>query len=446
MKQTMSMLFICLCIALNPAKSQEVFSLKKLLLKAVENNAEIKKSGLSYESSKQKKKEVFVAGLPQIEGNITYSRMGIPEIEISPEMADAIPESLAPLLEGLADMKALHTTTAGVQVTQLLYSQSYLTGLKQARTAEEMQQIMLRKTEEDVIKDISVLYYQILMNYSNKQVINENIRNLSEVYDILKLNFENDFAKQTDVSRIKVNITNLQTQSKTLENAIDIQQRYLKIMCGLEVDREMILDTTSINVSENKQPGIAGFQPGDLPEFLLTSKQTELASLAVQSEKAAFVPNLAAFGQFNYSSYSDKFNLKNMNNMNTVGLKAIIPICSSGAKRSRVRQAELGLEKAQLDFDYTQKYLDTNYKNSLNSLLSAWSNFKAQQGNRQLANEVYKQVKLQYDEGMASLTDLLNVELSLLDAENLYHQQLLKYKVAEIDLLKSTGKLKSLLD
>ena len=171
MKQTMSVLFICFCIAINPAKSQEVFSLKKLLFQAVGNNAEIKKSGLSYESSKQKKREIFVAGLPQIEGNVTYSRMGIPEIEISPEMAGAIPESLAPLLEGLADMKALHTTTAGVQVTQLLYSQSYLTGLKQARKAEEMQQIMLRKTEEDVIKDISVLYYQILMNYSNKQVI-----------------------------------------------------------------------------------------------------------------------------------------------------------------------------------------------------------------------------------------------------------------------------------
>lgn len=446
MKQTMSVLFICLCIAINSAKSQEVFSLKRLLLQAVENNTEIRKAGLSYESSKQKKKEVFVAGLPQIEGNITYSRMGLPEIEISPEMAGAIPESLAPLLQGLANMKALHTSAAGVQVTQLLYSQSYLTGLKQVRTAEEMHEIMLRKTEEDVIKDVSVLYYQILMNYSNQKVINENIRNLTEVYDILKLNYENDFAKQTDVSRIKVNITNLQTQSETLENAIDIQQRFLKIMCGLEVDQEMILDNTSIDVSENKEPGIAGFQLGDLPEFLLTSKQTELASLAIQSEKAAFLPSVAAFGQFNYSSYGDKFRLKGFNNMNTIGLKAIIPICSSGAKRSRVRQAELGMEKAQLDFDFTQKYLDTNYKNSLNSLLSAWSNFKNQQSNRQLANEVYKQVKLQYDEGMASLTDLLNVELSLLDAENLYHQQLLKYKVAEINLLKSTGRLKSLLD
>ena len=47
---------------------------------------------------------------------------------------------------------------------------------------------------------------------------------------------------------------------------------------------------------------------------------------------------------------------------------------------------------------------------------------------------------------MASLTDLLNVESSLLEAENLFNQQLLKYKLAEIELLKATGKLKTLIN
>jgi outer membrane protein TolC len=59
---------------------------------------------------------------------------------------------------------------------------------------------------------------------------------------------------------------------------------------------------------------------------------------------------------------------------------------------------------------------------------------------------VYEQVKLQFDEGMASLTDLLNVETSLLEAETLFNQQLLRYKLAEIEILKTTGKLQSLIN
>jgi outer membrane protein TolC len=82
----------------------------------------------------------------------------------------------------------------------------------------------------------------------------------------------------------------------------------------------------------------------------------------------------------------------------------------------------------------------------VNSLHSSWKNLQDQQENKELASQVYHQVKLQFNEGMASLTDLLNVESSLLEAENLFNQQLLKYKLAEIELLKATGKLKTLIN
>ena len=98
------------------------------------------------------------------------------------------------------------------------------------------------------------------------------------------------------------------------------------------------------------------------------------------------------------------------------------------------------------DLKLNSKYLNTNYKNASNSLLSAWSNLQVQKENKELANQVYQQVKIQFDEGMASLTDLLNVETSLLEAENLFNQQLLKYNLAEIELLKATGKLKTLIN
>ena len=132
--------------------------------------------------------------------------------------------------------------------------------------------------------------------------------------------------------------------------------------------------------------------------------------------------------------------------MNTIGLKATIPIFSSGMRKEKVKQSQLKFEQSQEDFDLNRKYLETGYQNSVNSLLSSWSNLQDQQENKALANQVYSQVKLQFNEGMASLTDLLNVETSLLEAESLFNQQLLKYKLAEIELLKATGKLKTLIN
>ncbi|OFX62152.1 MAG: hypothetical protein A2066_02860 [Bacteroidetes bacterium GWB2_41_8] len=446
MKQLAILLLLALFVFPEEGKSQEQYSLNDLLKQAVENSHQVKKAALQQSESTAKTKEVIANGLPKVDGSLDYSRMGIPEINISQEMMDALPEDIAPLLGGLSDIKALHTTSAGVTVSQLLYSQSYLTGIKQAKKAEDLYSSMLQKTEEDVIHDVSATYYQVLMNYSNLKVLNDNIANLEKLYNILKLQYDNDFVKQTDVSRLKVTLTNLKTQRETLENGIQIQQRILKIISGIPIEKELLLDTAIVSKTAYQKPVMSEFVLEILPEYQLLKKQNELAGLQIESDKAAFYPNLAAFGQFTYSSYATEFKFKDFNNMNTIGLKATIPIFSSGMRRNRVLQSQLKFQQNQEDFDLNRKYLETGYQNAVNSLLSSWSNMQDQQENKVLANEVYGQVKLQFDEGMASLTDLLNVESSLLDAENLFNQQLLKYKLAEIELLKATGKLKTLIN
>ena len=446
MKQLTILLLLALLAFPEQGKSQEQYSLNDLLKHAVENSHEMKKAALQQSESASKRKEVIANGLPQINGSLDYSRMGIPEISISQEMLDMLPEEIAPLVGGLADIKALHTTSAGVTVSQLLFSKSYLTGVKQVKKAEDLYDAMLNKTEEDVIRDVSASYYQILMNYSNLNILNENIRNLEKLYNILKLQYENDFVKQTDVNRLKVTLTNLKTQRETLKNGIDVQQQMLKIISGIPIEKELMPDTAIVSKMDFQKPEMSAFVMDILPEYQLLKKQNELAGLQIESDKAAFYPNLAAFGQFSYSSYATKFQLKDFNNQNTVGLKATIPIFSSGMRKNRVIQSQLKFQQDQTEFEQSMNYLETNYKNATNSLISAWSNLQDQQENKALASEVYDQVKLQFDEGMASLTDLLNVETSLLEAESLFNQQLLKYKLAEIELLKATGKLKTLIN
>jgi len=427
-------------------RSQEQYTLDKLLKQAVENSHAMKKAVLQQSESSSKVKEVIANGLPQLDGSLDYSRMGIPEISLSPEMISQLPEDIAPLLSGLADIDALHISSAKVTVSQLLYSKSYLTGLKQARKAEDLYNTLLQKTEEDIINDVAKGYYQILANYSNLEILNKSIDALEKLYNILNLQYENDFVKQTDVNRLKVAVTNLKTQRETFGNGILIQERILKIISGIPVEQTILLDTTQINYSDNGQPAFSSFALDVLPEYQLMKKQTELATLQVESSKAAFYPNLAAFGQFSRSSYATEFKFKDFTNMNTIGLKANIPIFSSGMRKQRVVQSQLKLQENLEDFDLNSKYMEANYKNASNSLLSAWSNLQVQKENKELANKVYGQVKLQFDEGIASLTDLLNVETSLLEAENLFNQQLLRYKIAEIELLKATGKLQSLIN
>jgi len=62
-----------------------------------------------------------------------------------------------------------------------------------------------------------------------------------------------------------------------------------------------------------------------------------------------------------------------------------------------------------------------------------------------LAQEVLDNTKNNYYQGLASLTDLLDAENALTEAQNNYTAALLDYKLAEIQILKSKGELKTLI-
>jgi len=86
------------------------------------------------------------------------------------------------------------------------------------------------------------------------------------------------------------------------------------------------------------------------------------------------------------------------------------------------------------------------FENAKLQVQSNLTTIKAQQENVDLANEVYASTQNNYKLGLASLTDLLDSETSLTEAQNNYNEALLQYKLAELDIIKSNGNLKNLLN
>lgn len=425
--------------------AQKVYNLQRLLEQAVVNNTEIKKAALQQTASKYKIRETVAQGLPQLSGKIDYTRMGISGINIPSGFVSELPQSVLPLLMQLKDINALHVISSNVTLSELVYSQQYWTGIKQAKAARDLYGILASKTKDEIVYDVAVIYYQLLNNYSSLETLDGIIKNLEKVEGVLELQYKNNLAKSTDVGRVKVKIANLKTNRQSLKDAIEIRKRILKILCGIPLDTHMAVDTTHATVNHVQKPVVPQFYVNELPSYQIMKKQKDLAALNIKAAQAKYYPNLAVFGRYNYQTYSTQFNLNGLSPSTSFGLEANIPIFSSGERHSQVMLSKLKLKELNEDFNTNTKQLGTNYENAVNALASSWKGLEDQQQNKVLAKQVYDQVKLSFHEGMASLTDLLSTESSLLDAENLYNQQLLKYRVATLDMKKATGSIQSII-
>ncbi len=104
------------------------------------------------------------------------------------------------------------------------------------------------------------------------------------------------------------------------------------------------------------------------------------------------------------------------------------------------------IRKVQEDLKNTELSLSLAFENAKAQISNSIITLNNQKENVELAQEVYDNTRNNYNQGLAPLTDLLDAENSLTTAQNNYSSALLDYRLAEIQLIKAQGNLKSLLN
>lgn len=434
--KSIPILWLCLLFS-QLANAQQQLTLKEALNFALENNATVRKSKLDIDGGKYKTQEVRSQALPQITGNASLTYNAIIGQLVFGDQAFQLGRKW--------------NSNAGVQLSQELFNQTVFTGLQAARKSEQYYNLNSNLTEEQIIEQVANNYYQVLVSRQQLNVIDTNIKNVMVVEKIINNQFENGLAKKIDVDRIKVNLTNLQTQREQTINAVVQLENQLKFSMGMPVATAITLPPGEFSKVETLPTLADSVDIAGRTEMRLMNIQRDLLVLQRKAYVAEYYPNLSLTGNISTTGQSDKFDLFSKHgsafyyDASAIGITLKVPIFNGFATRSRVRQAQVDIMKTDEDIRQTKNSLNLAYENAKIQLTNNINTIKSQRQNVQLAQEIYNSTQNNYNNGLAALTDLLDTENALTEAQNSYTQALLNYKIAEIQLIKSNGNIKSLL-
>ncbi|HEU4496428.1 MAG TPA: TolC family protein [Flavobacterium sp.] len=447
--------FIFLLILPAAARSQQTanngqvglaktLTLKEAINYALENKAEAKKARLSVENGNYQIQETRSRALPQIavNGNMTYN----PILQLN-----ALPGNFfgAPGTTILAPLGQDWTASAGVSLSQAIFDQAVFTGLKAAKSTREFYQINQQLTEEQVIENVASNYYQVFIQRQKLAVVDSNYVTTSKVRDIIKGQYENGLAKKIDLDRMTVNLYNINTQRQQLLNALQLQENALKFYMGMPIETKIVIPDAEFEMT----PQMLSEAPmtANRTEYLLLEKQEQLLAYKKKSIAAEYYPTLSLSGSYNYIGQGPEMPLfakpadgVYWSDFATIGLNLRIPIFTGFGTRARVRQADVELRKIREDLNDTKLSLDLAYENAKTQISNSIITINSQKENVKLAQEVLNNTKNNYYNGLAPLTDLLDAENAHVEAQNNYTSALLDYKLAEIQLIKAKGELKTL--
>jgi len=440
-KMVKLMLLLIIGITLpNLLAAQQRITLKEALTYALQNNIKVRKSKLDIEGGRYKVEEVRAQALPQITGNagLTYNPI------IGQLVANFGGQTQA------IKLGQNWNSTAGVQLSQQLFNQQVFTGLQAARSSEEYYNLTSQLTEEQIIELVANNYYQVLVNRQQLNVIDTNIKNVKTVEKVISNQFKNGLARKIDVDRITVNLTNLNTQRDQVVNAITQLENQLKFSMGMPVSNPIELPAAELTQVTQLPVFTDSVDLANRTEIKLLNNQDKLLSLQRKAYLAEYYPSLSLTGNYTYSSQSDGFDFLSSNaasigyGASAIGLTLRVPIFNGFLTRSKVRQANVDILKAKEDRKENVNGLNLAYENAKIQLRNNLNTINLQRKNVELAEEIYKSTQNNYNNGLATLTDLLDTENSLTSSQNSYTQALLNYKIAEIQLIKSNGNIKSL--
>ncbi|MFV8366887.1 TolC family protein [Flavobacterium sp. XS1P27] len=445
MKKIIILLTLTFALSAN-AQAVKSLTLKEAINYALENKAEAKKAKLQVENSEYQIQEVRSRALPQISANGSLTYNPVLQTTVIDGANFGQPGSTIQ-----ANFGQKWNSTAGVSLTQAIFDQTVFTGLKAAKSTREFYQINEQLTEEQVIERVANNYYQVYVQRQKLTVIDSLYKNTTKVKDIIKGQYDNGLAKKIDLDRTLVRISNINTQRQQVLNAVQIQENALKFYMGMPIETQIEIPQTAFEVSPQSLSEIPN--TANRTEYLLLKKQEQLLFYQKKAVEAGYYPTLSLSAGYNYIGQGPKMPIGGKpsdgvywSDFSSIGLNLKVPIFTGFGTRAKVRQADIDLRTIKEDINDTKLSLDLAFANAKTQIDNSLTTINNQRENAQLAKEVLDNTRNNYIQGLASLTDLLDAENSLTEAQNNYTSAILDYKLAEIQLIKSKGELKTLIN
>ena len=406
----------------------EALTLAQLKDSALANNRTLRQKRIDIEAAKEQRREAFTKYFPNISGtalwfnaNKDMARMDIdPQEFISPELGAALAQSLpAEALMALSSPMTMtmikNGTIAGVEaILPVFTGGQIINGNKLARVGEEVRQLQLQLSENDVECQVEQYYWQLVSLMEKQRTLDAADALLTDVAKDAETAVEAGVALRNDLLQVQLRQNEIQSQRLKLNNGIQLIQLLLAQVCGLKSNptpasacqegesfglREEDTTPTSL-LLDGRDLGVS-----QLPEYLLLQKNVEVANLQYMMEIGKLLPSLAVGAGYNYHNLLD-----NNRSFGMVFATASVPISDWWGGSHVLKRKRLEREKAREQLEENAQMLEIRIQSQLDIA----------QRSIQQADENLRIQRDTYHAGTSTMSDLLQAQLLLQQAKDQY--------------------------
>lgn len=425
-----------LLIAWNSGSAQ-VWSLQQCIDTATVHNKNLQISRNNLAIGEQKQKEAKSNLMPKITANAEYKYFTNLPYQLMP-LSTFNP--MAP--EGQfkeAQFGVPHNINANLQLMMPLYNPQIYGGIEASKIASELIALQYKKTTEQIYFEISNLYYNAQLLHHQLAFIDSNLVNAQKLLKNIQLMNEQLLAKGTDVSKVKLQVAQLNTQKLSVSSKYQQVLNGLKFAMGVSPEFLLNIDPSIETGNENENKPMQNLDV----EIINTQKKllrTELNTL----NNSRFIPSLNLIGSYGTTGfgYDKKPNdFLKFFPIGFAGVQLSYPLFNGTTTVRKMNLKKIELMNNDLQTTLLSDQNSMQIENARLQKKVALKSVSTTEEQAELAKTIYNQTILQQKQGSASLSDVLLADNALREAQQLYLSAMVDFLKADLELKKLTGNL-----
>jgi outer membrane protein len=340
----------------------------------------------------------------------------------------------------------LHNTSyAQLSATFNLFNRDVLLTASSANRVRKQSYQNTSAQKIQVALNATKAFYDVLATEQQVKVSLEAINRLEKSYQDALSRYETGVSDKTDYKRAAILLANAKATLKTNQELLKAKEQYLKTIIGypsheplhitydsVSLEDEVLLDTTQYFDAQNH---IAYKQ-------LIT--QRELQDANVKYSYWSFLPNVSAYGYYNYNYMNNTFSelYNDRYPYSYAGLTVSLPIFQGGKRINKIREQKWTRSKIDEGIVNLENLLRSEYSRALAVYMSSLAQYNAQRENVESAEEVYQIIQLQYQNGIRAYLDVTIAETDLQTARINYYNALYQVLASKADVQHALGQIK----
>jgi outer membrane protein len=316
--------------------------------------------------------------------------------------------------------------------------QLYRTGLvvDQHQVMLSMAEQELRAQRQDLVKEVKQQYYEILKTQSALEATQESIVFLRELAQLVARYVEEKVALLYQNLEVRSRLARTEHKARTERNALLSQMERLNSLMGRDVrTRFRVTAVDAVDTAGMDPDQAEAWALAQRPEMQQARLKLQHAEYSYQIKKSDYIPDLNLV-----MNYSRLFNVQLIpTEIWTVGLEFKWEIYDWGRKSDQLGQKSADVMQARNDIRAAEAKVRIEVDTHLRQLEEAKEYIKVTDLAQAASREKLRVLMNQYREKATLLTDVLQAESELADANSEHQKALLSLFAAKAQLDKALG-------